>query len=101
MSNLQELKTITYMMYTIISNVCANFTTCKDCFMIRDKDDCDFHSRIENNSLLRQLFSDKLNTSRCCDDYCKSCELNNLSDHNDTCGFSILSDHLIKECVRS
>ena len=103
MNDVQKLKTLTYMVYTIINNICVKYTECAKCFMDKKdgSEDCRFHSRIDNNILIKSLFYNRLDTFKCCDDYCNTCELNHLTDNNDTCGFSILADHIIKDYARN
>ena len=97
MHNLQSLKTLTYMMYSIVNNTCFSHSTCGLCDLFRKGSGrCSFYSRIDNNELIEHIFSSRFNLNACCDENCDFCELNLITDQNNTCGFSILSEHIVK-----
>ncbi len=103
----QELRCLIFIIYNVINNTCHRYTECNECVMkptksaINDEGNCAYHSRIENNIQMHELFDKAFYLDRCCDDNCKTCGINHLSSENSTCGFSMLADRIIKPSERT
>ena len=95
MKRLQELKCLSDLLYILIGNICRLNIRCSSCdFYDKEEERCGFGCRINVSHAMKKLFYNRFYLEPCCDSACNTCNINSITDNNNTCGLSIIRDKI-------